>query len=66
MRFYVAQTTFAGADEPTKRYFADETRAQAWIDKQGNGEVYADYDANIHTIPYEGCTGDDVRYWNEV
>lgn len=64
MKFYVGQTTYAGADAPTKRYFSTEEKAQEWLEDQANGEYWASYDANIHTIPYEGCTGDDLLYWN--
>ena len=65
MRFYVGRTTFTGADAPTKRYFSTEEKAREWIGKQDNGEWYPEYDENIHVIPYDGCTGDDLKYWNE-
>lgn len=65
MKFYVAQTTYTGADAPTKRYFSTAEKAEEWLKEHSNGECYSDYDESIHVIPYEGCTGDDLRYWNE-
>lgn len=63
MRFYVARTNYGGG--PVSRYFSTEEKAKEWLEDQDNGEYYADYDRDVKVIPYEGCTGDDLRYWNE-
>ena len=62
MRFYVARTNYGGGQ--VSRYFSTNEKVKEWLEDKDNGEYYADYDQKIKVIPYEGCTGDDLRYWN--
>ena len=61
MKIYAARTRFEGADAPTTRYFSSAEKAQEYLNKQDNGEYW---ELNAEVLPYEGCSWDDIKYWN--
>ena len=62
MKVYKA-STYYGGDRATATYYATRDAAQAFIDKQDNGEV-EEMEIEYNMIPWDGCTWDEIEYHN--
>jgi len=65
-RFYLARTTFLGADGPSEFYFDTSEKAKKYISQQANGEV-EEVTVECEKLNYfDGCTYNDLTAYDQM
>lgn len=65
MKIYKATATFPGADHPSSFFYDSRESANGMLERVGNGEV-EEVDLDIEMFLFNGCSWDDLRFWNDL